>query len=125
LALIVAFLGSIEFFLVGLFFCDDASQQWIFGGAPMANFSFLFFFSFFASISTHVFLFFPALTFFLLSLLYLEPIFGLVKFSRFNHKVMIRKFRSCHLVLWLLENLMVYKSPSKETTFAKKRRITS
>jgi hypothetical protein len=39
----VAFLGSIEFFLVGLFFCDDASQQWIFGGAPMANFSFRFF----------------------------------------------------------------------------------
>ena len=89
------------------------------------QFLFPFFFSFFALISTHVFLFFPALTFFLLSLLYLEPIFGLVKFSRFNHKVMIRKFRSCHLILWLLGNLMVYKSPGKGTTFAKKRRITS
>lgn len=29
--------------LSGTLFCDDASQQWIFGGAPMANFSFLFF----------------------------------------------------------------------------------
>jgi len=59
--------------LSGTFFCDDASQQWIFGGAPMANFSFLFFSPFSALISTHVFLFFPALTFFLF-FFYLEPI---------------------------------------------------
>jgi len=32
----------------------------------------------------------------------------------FNHKIMIMKFRSCHLVLWSLENLMVCKSPCKE-----------
>ena len=32
---------------------------------------------------------------------------------RFNHKIMIIKFRSHHLVLWLLGNLMVCESPGK------------
>jgi len=32
----------------------------------------------------------------------------------FNHKIIIMKFRSRHIVLWLLENLMVYESLDKK-----------
>jgi hypothetical protein len=32
----------------------------------------------------------------------------------FNHKIMIIRFRSRHLVLWSLGNLMECESPSKE-----------
>jgi hypothetical protein len=41
----------------------------------------------------------------------------------FNHKVMILKFRSRHLILWSLEYLMVYESLCKGSSFAKGRRI--
>jgi len=34
--------------------------------------------------------------------------------SGVTHKIMIIKFRSRHLVLWLLENLMVCESLGKE-----------
>jgi len=47
---IIGFDGCLPWFhrilFSGIFFCDDASQQWIFGSALMANFSSSFFFLF-------------------------------------------------------------------------------
>jgi hypothetical protein len=42
----------------------------------------------------------------------------------FNHKIMILGFMSRHLILWSLENLMVYESLCKGTSYAKGRHIT-
>jgi hypothetical protein len=42
----------------------------------------------------------------------------------FNHKIIIIGFMNRHLILWSLKNLMIYDSLGKETSCARKRRIT-
>jgi hypothetical protein len=42
----------------------------------------------------------------------------------FNHKIMISRFKSRHLVLWLLENLMVCESLDKRLVVQGKKHIT-